>query len=147
MGITVNYRLATPDDAEQLAALNQQLIRDEGHRNTMSLAQLTERMSDWLQGAYQAVLIEDAAGAIGYALFRREPDFIYLRQLFVVPNRRRQGVARDALHWLWRNAWADAVRLRIDVLVTNVAGRAFWQSVGFHDYCITMEALRPTNVE
>ncbi len=141
----IHYRFATPEDAELLAPLNQQLIRDEGHRNRMNLLQLTERMAGWLRGEYEAVLFEDGTDAIGYTLFRREPEFVYLRQLFVVPEWRRQHVARNALRWLWRNAWADAPRVRIDVLVSNVAGRAFWQSVGFQDYCITMEAPRPTS--
>lgn len=141
----ISYRFATPDDAAPLAALNQQLIRDEGHRNTMSLAQLTQRMTEWLRGEYQAVLFEDESDTIGYALFQREPDFAYLRQLFVAPERRRQGIARDALDWLWHNAWPDAPRLRIDVLANNAAGRAFWHAIGFQEYCVTMEARPPMN--
>ncbi|MDB5384773.1 MAG: hypothetical protein JWM11_419, partial [Planctomycetaceae bacterium] len=35
----IHYRFATLDDAELLAAMNQQLIRDEGHRNPMNLTQ------------------------------------------------------------------------------------------------------------
>jgi GNAT superfamily N-acetyltransferase len=140
----IKYRFANPEDARLLASLNQRLIRDEGHRNAMDLRQLTGRMAEWLQGEYQAVLFEDGEDKIGYALFRREPEFIYLRQLFVVAERRRQGVAREALRWLWRNAWAAAPRLRIEVLVGNVAARAFWHSVGFQEYAITMEAHPPT---
>jgi GNAT superfamily N-acetyltransferase len=138
----MQYRFATPEDAALLAPLNRQLIRDEGHRNPMSLAQLTERMSDWLRGEYQAVVFEENALPIGYALFRREPEYVYLRQLFVRPELRRQGFGTKALHWLWRNAWRDATHLRIDVLVGNTAGREFWRSVGFQEYCITMEAHR-----
>ncbi len=141
----IRYRFATPEYAGLIATLNQQLIRDEGHRNPMDLWQLTERMTEWLRGDYQAILFEDGKHTIGYALFRREPEFVYLRQLFVVPNRRRQGVARDALNWLWQNAWASAPRLRIEVLVDNDTGRAFWRSVGFQEYAITMEARPPTN--
>jgi len=28
------------------------LIRDEGHRNAMTVAQLQERMANWLKGEY-----------------------------------------------------------------------------------------------
>ncbi len=139
----MQFRLATLDDAPALAEMNRQLIRDEGHRNPMNLRQLTDRMSGWLAGEYRAAVIEQAAAPTGYALYREESDFIYLRQLFVCPEHRRMGVGRTALAWLWENAWNDASRLRIDVLVTNTAGRAFWQSVGFNDYCITMEAEAP----
>lgn len=100
-------------------------------------------MSNWLRGDYEAVIFEENTVAVGYALFKREPEFVYLRQLFVVPERRRQGIGRHALAWLWANAWAQVSRLRIDVLVGNTDGREFWRSVGFSEYCVTMEALSP----
>lgn len=44
------FRFAKPEDAELLAPLNAQLIRDEGHNNPMTVVQLVERMSGWLRG-------------------------------------------------------------------------------------------------
>jgi len=110
--------------------MNQQLVQNEGTA-TQAYPKLAERMADWLRGEYRAVLFEEHDTPVGYALFRREPEFVYLRQLFVMPEQRRRGVARDAL------------RLRIDVLVVNVSGRAFWRSIGFTEYSITMEAASP----
>jgi hypothetical protein len=46
----MNYRSASSRDAPLLAALNQQLIQDEGHRNPMSIAELKDRMEEWLAG-------------------------------------------------------------------------------------------------
>lgn len=137
------FRRAGIDDAETLARMNHQLIRDEGHRNPMDVIQLTDRVRQWLNGGYSAVLFESQQTAIGYALFRQEPDYVYLRQSFVRPEYRRQGIGRNAIHWLWQSAWSDTNRLRIDVLVGNTIGREFWASVGFRDYCITMEAEKP----
>lgn len=139
----VYFRFASPEDAELVAPLNAQLIRDEGHRNPMSVPQLADRIRTWLKDEYQAVLFESRGSVVGYALFRKEPEFIYLRQLFVSPEVRRQGIARSALTWLWKNAWLDAQRLRIDVLVGNSDGREFWSAVGFRDYCMTMEMEQP----
>ena len=98
------YRSATVEDAAVLAPMNAQLIRDEGHRNPMTMLQLQERLSDWLKGEYQAFLFELDARVIGYALYRIEPEFVYLRQIFVLPELRRRGIARAALEWLGRNA-------------------------------------------
>ena len=54
------YRIATAEDSPMLAELNSQLIRDEGHRNPMTIAQLEERMRGWLtSGEYRAVLFEE----------------------------------------------------------------------------------------
>ena len=105
----------------------------------MNLGQLTERMSDLLRGEYQAVIFELGSSPVGYALYRREPDYIYIRQLFVLADHRRQGIGRQAIEWMRQNAWPDKSRLRIDVLVGNTTAHEFWKSVGFRDYCITME--------
>jgi hypothetical protein len=52
----LGYRFSTQEDVSLLAKMNQQLIRDEGHRNKMTLPQLQERMSGWLQKEYAAVI-------------------------------------------------------------------------------------------
>ena len=136
-------RFATLNDIAVLAPMNAQLIRDEGHRNRMTVPELEQRMSSWLAGEYRAVLFETGSQVAGYALFRNEPEHVYLRQLFVTPELRRQGVGRAALAWLWANAWSGRQHLRIDVLLNNVAAQQFWRAVGFRDYCLVMEMERP----
>src|SRR5581483_1411588 len=138
-------RFATLADTATLAPLNAQLIRDEGHRNPMSVAELEQRMSAWLAGEYKAVLFELGPQVAGYALFRQDPEHIYLRQLFVAPAHRRRGVGRAALAWLWSNAWPNAARIRVDVLLANIAAQAFWRAVGFRDYCVVMQMERPSS--
>lgn len=135
----MDYRYAIIADAGLLAKLNKQLIEDEGHRNPMSVEQLVERMANWLAGEYQAVLFGEAEETIGYALFRREAEQIYLRQFFIVREQRRKGWGRAAIQWLRVHAWADAQRLRIEVLTDNEHGIAFWRSLGFQDYSLMME--------
>lgn len=134
----MDYRRATPADANRLATLNRQLIRDEGHRNPMSVPELQGRMAGWLSSEYEAVLFEDAGQTLGYVLFRREPDFVYVRQFFVRVEFRRQGVGREAVEWLVEHVW-KGLRLRLDVLTGNTAGIAFWRALGFRDYCLTLE--------
>lgn len=136
----MHYRFASPADAVLLAPLNQQLIRDEGHRNRMSVAELEARMKAWLEGEYTAVLVESEGMPIAYALFRQEREYVYLRQLHVASASRRQGVGRELVEWLRRNAWPKEAPVRLDVLVANVSAQKFWQSVGFSTYCLTMEA-------
>ncbi|WP_010581850.1 GNAT family N-acetyltransferase [Schlesneria paludicola] len=139
----LKYRFAGVSDAAILAELNLQLIRDEGHRNPMSVDDLTVRMSIWLNGQYQAVLFKEFDQIVGYALYRHEPDFVYLRHLFVVADRRRQGIGRHALEWLRQSAWPTAKRIRVEVLFKNENALAFWRSVGFGEYCVTLEHQFP----
>lgn len=111
------------------------------------MPQLAERMTGWLKTEYQACLFELESKAIGYALYRVDPEYIYLRQLFVQPKMRRRGVARRALEWLRQNAWDVRARVRIDVLVGNHSAIGFWRSVGFTDYCLTMERKSEDSVK
>jgi hypothetical protein len=87
----MEYRWATIADAPLLAAMNGHLIQDEGHRNRMTVAELEARMAGWLRGEYQAVLFEEAGQPVGYALYRRDPEYVYLRQFFVRREFRRCG--------------------------------------------------------
>jgi len=135
----LKYRFATQKDVSLLAKMNQQLIRDEGHRNKMTLLQLEQRMSDFLRTKYTAVIVSSGNNDIGYALYREELEWIYLRQIFVKSEMRRKGVGRKIIGWLKKNPWKDCQRIRIEVLVGNLEGISFWHAVGFKDYCITME--------
>ena len=101
----------------RLAELNQQLIRDEGHRNPMSLAQLQARMEDWLRGSYEAHLFTTEEATLGYALHRRGAEFIYLRHFFVCTPFRRRGYGRRAFESLLSDVWRNPGRVRLDVLV------------------------------
>ncbi|MBN2209863.1 MAG: GNAT family N-acetyltransferase [Sedimentisphaerales bacterium] len=137
----MNYSFATNDDFDLLAEWNHQLIRDEGHRNPMTIPQLRERMEGWLGGEYKAVIFETDREAVAYALYKETDKEIYLRQLFVVRNRRRQGSERKAMEILRRNIWPSGKRLTVEVLTANSAAVAFWRAVGYKDYALTLEII------
>ena len=137
----MTFRVATPDDCPLLAKLNHQLIQDEGHRNKMTAPELEQRMRGWLSGEYRAVIFEDANEVVAYGLFREEPDLIYLRQLFVVRHRRRQRLGRQAVEILRSQVWPKDKRLTVEVLVAHQSGVAFWRSVGYTDYALSLEIL------
>jgi predicted acetyltransferase len=96
-------------------------------------------MRGWLAGEYAAVIYQAGREVLAYALYREGPDEIYLRQLFVVRHRRRQGVGRRAVEILRSQIWPPNRRLTVDVLVTNTEALAFWRAVGYTDYCLTLE--------
>ncbi len=134
-----SWREACDADLALLAEWNHQLIRDEGHRNPMTVVQLQERMKNWLQsGEYRAILFLNPDPA-GYALFRGEEELVYLRQFFVRRDRRRTGVGRAAFSILKNQIWPGNTRLTVDVLCQNQDAIAFWRSVGYQDYCLTLE--------
>jgi len=137
----ISFRAATLDDCPILAELNHQLIRDEGHRNPMTAPQLEQRMRDFLAGECRAVIYEDSGEVVAYALFREQPEEIYLRQLFVVRHRRRQGIGRRAMEILRSKVWPKTKRLTVEVLVANQGAVAFWRAAGYRDHCLTLEIM------
>lgn len=143
----MNFRFAVPDDCSQLAAWNRELIRDEGHRNRMPVRELEQRMRGWLAGEYRATIFEDGGETVAYVLFREQPEKIYLRQLFVLPQFRRKEVGRRCLELLREKALPKDKRLTEEVLVGNTAAVAFWRAVGFADYSLALELMPPARLD
>jgi len=137
----MTFRRATLNDCARLAELNRQLVRDEGHRNPMTVPELEQRMKGWLASEYTAVIFEDGGAVVAYALYCEQPEEIYLRQLFVVRPRRRRGIGREAMNVLRTQIWPKHKRLTVEVLVQNTAAVAFWRAVGYKDYALTLEIL------
>lgn len=135
------FREATLADCLSLAGLNHQLIQDEGHRYSMTVPELEQRMRGWLSTEYRAVIFEEDGEIIAYALFGEQPQEIYLRQLFVVRHRRNQGVGRLAVEVLRTHIWPKTKRLTVEVLVSNKRATNFWRSVGYTDYALSLEIL------
>ena len=132
---------AAEKDLGLLADWNQQLMADEGHRNSMTAEQLTERMKGWLQGEYQAVVFAMDGAPVGYVLYTKEPMSIYLRQMFVRRDRRREGIGRAAFTILQKHIWPNGFRLTVDVLCANHEAVEFWRSLGYRDYSLMMEIM------
>ena len=80
-----------------------------------------------------------------HALYREQPHEIYLRQLFVVRNRRREGIGRAAIEILRTQIWPQNKRLTVDVLVHNTVAIAFWRAVGYQDYSLMLEIMPSAN--
>jgi GNAT superfamily N-acetyltransferase len=136
--MNIVWRNATDADLPLLAEWNCQLIQDEGHRNTMTIAELKERMAGWIRTDYRAVIFSENE-PLAYALFKQTDSSIYLRQLFVSRDHRRRGIGKAAIAFLRGEIWSKSVRLTVDVLTSNYAAVSFWRSVGYQDYCLTLE--------
>jgi predicted acetyltransferase len=98
-------------------------------------------MKNWLASEYTSVIFEDGETVVAYALYCEQPEGMYLRQLFVVRDRRRQGIGRRAVEILRSQIWPKNKRLTVGVLVRNTAAVAFWRAMGYRDYSLTLEML------
>lgn len=139
--VHMNHRYGTADDLNLLAEWNRQLIIDENHRNAMSTRQLRERMKKWLENNYKVVIFNLDSDPIAYALYSEVNREIYLRQLFVNRRYRRQGFGKQAVCILRKQIWPPDKRLTVEVLTANRPAIEFWRSVGYTDYCLTLEVM------
>ena len=121
---------AEPADVDRLAELNKQLIEDERHPNPMDVAQLGQRMKDWLAGGYTCYLAKRGGRIIAYCLYRDDGAHYYMRQLYVTRENRRRGIGTQLLDWLYENVWTDK-RVRLDVLAHNTEAVAFYERYGY----------------
>lgn len=133
----IGLKSVSPDDAHTLAEMNLDLIRDEGSANPMGVPELEQRMLGFLANGYTGVLIHMEGIIAGYCLYRPEEGShsgkpgIYLRQYYIKPEFRRQGLGRTALVKIIREYMADAAFVDLDVLECNPVGMAFWANAGF----------------
>ena len=138
-GSVLAFRIATQADVSLLASMNERLMRDEGNRSRLTQKSLEPRMSRWLAGDYRAAIFSLDGEPMGYALWKPKSDHVHLRQYYVEPAFRRKGYGKAGIKLLMNNAWGEFARVRLEVLVGNETGLSFWKSIGFEDYCVTME--------
>jgi len=134
------HRFAGKQELDLLAEWNHQLIRDEGHRNPMTVPELRKRMEGWLTGEYKAVLFSLENKAVAYALYRETADELYLRQLYVCRDRRCTGIGRAAMNILMVQIWPKK-RLTVEILCKNAVAIEFYRSLGYQDYALAMEIM------
>lgn len=140
----VTVRAARPDERAQLAAWNVQLIRDEGNDSHLSLAEVEERLREWLAGDYRASVFDVGGVPFGYAIHRELSDCTHLRHFFVAAPYRRRGLGRRAFELLRREVLVADRRLLVEALVGNAAALAFWQSVGFSQRYVGLQLIPAT---
>ncbi|MDQ6917326.1 MAG: GNAT family N-acetyltransferase [Pseudomonadota bacterium] len=140
------FRVATAADAAQIAAWNRQLITDEGHNNTMGVDQLEARMRNWLATEYRAIIFDARATPastpepVAYAVFRDTPDWIHLRQFFVMRDCRRRGIGTRAVALLRDSVFAPDKAIIVEAMTWNRAALSFWRAMGFADRYVGLES-------
>lgn len=103
----------------------------------MSIGELADRMTAWLEADYKAVLFEARSTPLAYALYRDSEDGIYLRQFFVAREHRRAGIGTRAVHLFREQVVPPDQSLSLEVLAHNDAGIAFWQTAGFRKHALS----------
>lgn len=138
MTIKFILRFATPDDVPILFSLIQALAEYEKLSDAVSGS--AEALKEHLFGSrpcIEAVIVEYTGQAVGFALFftnystfLTKPG-IYLEDLFVLPEYRRQGIGETLITYLAKLAVERGYgRLEWSVLDWNAGAITFYQRMG-----------------
>ena len=125
----MTIRQCTQSDIALLARMNKHLIEDERAPNAMDIAQLQQRMTQFILGSYCAYFFMVDNAPIGYALCDSARTPMYLRQFFIERAHRRRGYGKVAFQLLLAHLGVE--QIDIDVYAWNAGGIAFWQTLGF----------------
>ena len=134
----MNVRPVKQSELSTIAQMN--LQQDEGVP-VLAHAEALARLELWLAGTYRCVVFTQRNEVVGYALFRPtdphtegHPGGVYVRQFFLVPQRRGQGWGRKAFELLLSEVLPAGCYVTLEALATNPAGQAFWRALGFTEY-------------
>lgn len=156
MAERLTLRTAGLDDVSTLAELNQQLLEDENSRFQPGLGTLANRLADWISGLEWSVeMFHDERGElVGYITHGRRfnqaapgGDEMYIRQFVIDRAHRRRGHGQAAIALFLETRCRPGMRVMLDVLKTNPAGRAFWFDTGFTPYATIMTLSAPHATE
>ena len=147
MIIPLTSRRALPADAELLGELSRQLMEDENQPDTATLAQHQQRMRMWLEADHAAVIFKYNKEVVAYALYLEEAHQVWLKQFFVLRDARRKSIGQQAMRILRSLYWPAGKRLVVEVLMTNEAAIAFYKTIGFRDYNVTLEIPAETRTK
>ena len=88
------------------------------------------------------VLLAEDDEPVGMTVSETLPNgVVHVNVIYVVPERRRQGIARKLLTEIASRARAEgADHVTLDVDTTNEAGRAVWERLGFREWSLRLSA-------
>lgn len=147
-------RAATAADAPAIATLVHLLDRGESQTDTPMTAADVMDAGFGERPLFRVMLAEAGARPLGYALFSPSYDTehaamgMYVNDLYVVPEARRQGVGRALMAAVARACRAEGGRyLFWNALEDNRAGRDFYRAIGARQEAVVTLSLQPDALE
>jgi ribosomal protein S18 acetylase RimI-like enzyme len=127
----VNVREATAADEPTLLAFTEAIFGENWDRPWRP-PEVTPRMFE----GRLVLLAENDGQPVGYAFGELDPQgYAHVNIVYVVPERRRQGVATALLTAFGERARAQGIEhLTLDVATRNEVGREAWRRLGFTEW-------------
>ena len=87
-----------------------------------------------------------APAPVAYALVRDTPEWVHLRQFFVVRDRRRRGIGARAVTLLRDSVFPPDKPVIVEAMAWNHRALSFWRAVGFADRYVGLESRPAASV-
>ena len=129
----MRIRPATQDDLETVRELWEALYREcpEPEHERKEWAQVADDVRLAID-AHVTLLAERDGAVVGFLLGRSKSERIgYVSDLYVLPEHRARGIARELLNEAVGALGREVVTLDVDV--TNTGARSFYRRLGFHE--------------
>jgi ribosomal protein S18 acetylase RimI-like enzyme len=143
-------RAATAEDAPAIVALVRMLDDEEANLGTALTVEDLLVNGFGASPRFRILLAESGHRTLGYVLFSQSYDTehaargMYLNDLYVVPEARRQGIGRALMAAVARASLADGGRyLFWNALERNAAARAFYRRIGAREDAVVTLSLQP----
>lgn len=133
-------RLATPADAGAIAALSRDTIE-----RGLPWGWRPERVARAIRDPDTNVAVVGPPEALeGFAIMVYRDEDAHLILFAVRPDKRRRGIGSALLSWLEDVARAaGSRRIRLEARRDNVAGRSFYNELGYHERAISADRYAP----
>ena len=148
--MALHVREAMPADAATIAAFAHALSLEEGYPAPALQAQDVCAEGFGAPPRFWALIAERDGQPAGFALFYPAYDTdhaargLYLQDLYVVPEARRQGVGRALMAGVARACQADGGSYIFwNAHADNAAGIAFYRAIGAREETILTLSLQP----
>jgi ribosomal protein S18 acetylase RimI-like enzyme len=146
----VHVRAAEPADAETIAAFSQALSREEGYAASALQARHVRDEGFGPSARFRALIAERGGRPVGYALFypayatEHAERGLYLQDLYVAPEARREGAGRALMAAVARACEADGgCYVFWNARPENHAGLAFYRAIGARQEPTVTLSLQP----
>jgi ribosomal protein S18 acetylase RimI-like enzyme len=143
-------RAATAEDAPAIVALVRMLDDEEANLGTALTVEDLLVNGFGASPRFRILLAESGHRTLGYVLFSQSYDTehaargMYLNDLYVVPEARRQGIGRALMAAVAGACLADGGRyLFWNALERNAAARAFYRRIGAREDAVVTLSLQP----
>jgi len=130
MSVLAAMGLARAEDARQIAEMSRDLIE-----HGLAWSWTPARVQRSICGSDSTVVVARRDARIAaFAIMHLGDDAAHLNLLAVHPTCRRRGLASKLIEWLHATAVeAGVFRINLELRAHNVAGRAFYEKLGFRE--------------